>query len=226
MPRPRFARLPATRRAHLLEVAAREFATRGYEDTSINRVLEQAGISKGAAYYYFDDKEDLFVTVVDYYAERLGLAAIRRLGLARLTRETFWPTLSELYRDPLVRSRDDPWAFGVVRAAHELWRKQSETGPLAAYVQQMLDFLAAFLHAGQRLGLVRTDLPDDLLMGWVMALDDANDRWVLEHWHELDRDGLVGAAERFVEALRGLISPRPVGGNGVERSTAPDELPI
>jgi AcrR family transcriptional regulator len=34
---------------------------------SLNRILEQAGISKGSAYYYFDDKADVFLTVVQRY---------------------------------------------------------------------------------------------------------------------------------------------------------------
>jgi hypothetical protein len=58
---------------------------------------------------------------------------------------------------------------------------------------------------GQELGVIRTDLPDDLLLAWVRAVDDAHDRWVLEHWQELDREALSAAAERMVDGLRRLV---------------------
>jgi AcrR family transcriptional regulator len=49
----------------LVEVAARLFAERGYEDTSIEDVLEQTGVSRGAIYYHFANKEALFVAALE-----------------------------------------------------------------------------------------------------------------------------------------------------------------
>ena len=42
------------------EVAAREFGEHGFEGASLNHILAEAGVSKGAAYYYFEGKADLF----------------------------------------------------------------------------------------------------------------------------------------------------------------------
>jgi AcrR family transcriptional regulator len=44
-------------------VAKGLFAERGYEGTSIEAVLDAAGISRGALYYHFDSKEALFEAV-------------------------------------------------------------------------------------------------------------------------------------------------------------------
>ena len=66
MPFARFEKLAPEKREQLLDVAAREFARDGYADASINRILEAAQMSKGAAYYDFEDKADLFCTVVRY----------------------------------------------------------------------------------------------------------------------------------------------------------------
>ena len=71
MPRPRFEKLAEGKRRRILEAAAKEFATYGYENASLNRMLEEAGISKGAAYYYFDDKADLYTTTLLHYLEEL-----------------------------------------------------------------------------------------------------------------------------------------------------------
>ena len=203
MPRPRFDRLPPERRAALLDAAAQEFGAHGYEDASFNRILERAGVSKGAAYYYFDDKEDLFLTVVTYYMDSLDLRGFLSVAES-VTAESFWPAVAEVYRLAFVRSHDIPWSFGVWRAASELWRSKP-TGRLAIVVGEWLEAAARLFKHGQQLGVIRTDLPDDLLLAWVRAVDDAHDRWVLEHWHELDRDALSAAADRMVDGLRRLV---------------------
>jgi hypothetical protein len=41
-----------------MEMAAQEFAAYGFDDASVNRILETVQMSKGAAYYYFEDKVD------------------------------------------------------------------------------------------------------------------------------------------------------------------------
>ena len=119
MPFPRFHKLSQEKRERLLDIAAQEFATHGFEDASVNRILERVQMSKGAAYYYFEDKVDLFFTVVQYCNERLKLIDTD-LDIAALTEDTFWPTFGELHRRPLLRSFEQPWLFAAIRAAGRL----------------------------------------------------------------------------------------------------------
>jgi AcrR family transcriptional regulator len=99
MPFPRFSKLPLEKRERLMEAAAQEFATSGFDDASVNRILETVQMSKGAAYYYFEDKVDLFFTVIHYCTERLKLFNLE-LDPATLTAENFWPTFAERHRQP------------------------------------------------------------------------------------------------------------------------------
>jgi AcrR family transcriptional regulator len=205
MPRQRFEKLPVERRLHILDTAARVFAERGFADASINVILDQAGVSKGAAYYYFDSKEDLFWTVVQHFSREL--INLDELDLASLSCETYWAAILGFYRQPLLRARDRPWAAGVLRAANELRHSAPGQGPLGAFVAELLEVARAIFRRGRELGVVRADLPEELLIAWVEALDSANDRWIQEHWNELDDDDVSRAAARFIDALRRLISP-------------------
>jgi AcrR family transcriptional regulator len=45
-------------------LARREFARHGYEGASVERIAEQAGLTKGAVYYHFRSKEGLFEVVL------------------------------------------------------------------------------------------------------------------------------------------------------------------
>ena len=55
----------ALRRDEFIDAAQRLIQTRGYEQMSVQDVLDELGASKGAFYHYFDSKEALLVAVVD-----------------------------------------------------------------------------------------------------------------------------------------------------------------
>lgn len=57
----------ARTRARLLEVATAEFLAHGYNGTSLDRVAEEAGFSKGAVYGNFAGKEQLCLAVLETY---------------------------------------------------------------------------------------------------------------------------------------------------------------
>lgn len=59
-----FERATDERKEKILEVGIEEFATLGYEKANINVIAENAGISIGMMYKYFDAKVDLFITCI------------------------------------------------------------------------------------------------------------------------------------------------------------------
>jgi AcrR family transcriptional regulator len=52
-------------REQLIAVATRLFGERGYEGASIEAVLRESGVSRGALYHHFDSKEALFEAVFE-----------------------------------------------------------------------------------------------------------------------------------------------------------------
>jgi AcrR family transcriptional regulator len=62
-------------RERLLESAKRLFSQRGYYATSVEDIVESAGLSKGAFYFYFKSKEELFKSLV----EEMHLSIVKRL---------------------------------------------------------------------------------------------------------------------------------------------------
>ncbi len=49
----------------LINAAMDLFASYGYRGTSLSRIAKAAGVTKGALYWHFTDKEDFFLAVVD-----------------------------------------------------------------------------------------------------------------------------------------------------------------
>lgn len=55
----------------IIDASARIFAEEGYHHATIANICSEAGISNGALYKYFKNKESLFFTVVDYCTSRV-----------------------------------------------------------------------------------------------------------------------------------------------------------
>ncbi|PUA82402.1 TetR/AcrR family transcriptional regulator [Nocardioides currus] len=62
---------PQARRAQLLELGARLFATRSVEEISIDVLAEEAGVSRGLLYHYFGSKQDFRLAVIRHAVEHL-----------------------------------------------------------------------------------------------------------------------------------------------------------
>ena len=59
-----FSKIPQEKRQRILDSAVTEFAEHGFEGANINKIAQNAGVSVGSLYKYFNNKEDLFLTVV------------------------------------------------------------------------------------------------------------------------------------------------------------------
>ncbi|MDX8468623.1 helix-turn-helix domain-containing protein [Mesorhizobium sp. VK23B] len=80
---------PEVRSAELLDCAQRLFFERGYDDTTVNDIIREAGLSKGAFYHYFASKEALLEALA---------ARIARESLAELEPMLEDPSLDAIGR--------------------------------------------------------------------------------------------------------------------------------
>jgi TetR/AcrR family transcriptional regulator, cholesterol catabolism regulator len=73
---PRVVKHPDIRRAEILDRAATLFVQRGYDNVSLNDLIADAGVSKGAFYHWFPSK-DALITALAEHAAREQLTAIQ-----------------------------------------------------------------------------------------------------------------------------------------------------
>ena len=55
----------------LLASAKQEFLEKGYQGASLRSICKNAGVTTGALYFFFQDKEDLFAAIVEPVLEKL-----------------------------------------------------------------------------------------------------------------------------------------------------------
>jgi AcrR family transcriptional regulator len=209
MPLGRFKKIEPEKRQRLLQSAAQEFAAAGFEKASLSRIAEGAGVSKPALYYYFEDKADLYVTVVQEAWERLS--PVKRLDVAGLETDTFWPSLEQLFEANIARCREEPWLTAVGKLAYHPPREEAPAGAVARMFEEAKTFQQGLLRRGQELGTVRDDLPEELLIAMLTAADTAADHWMVDHWDVLGHEEAERIARTVFRAIRALMSPAPGG---------------
>jgi AcrR family transcriptional regulator len=210
MPRPRFDTLPPDKRQRILEAAALEFASRGFEHASLNRIIDAAGISKGATYYYFDDKADLYATVV-----REGWRTLLPEGgldLARLDRANFWPTLRRLYNEMLAAAGQQPWLVAVGKLVYGPAPSPKLGKVVADEFAQAMAYLSGLIARGQEVGAIRADVPAPFLVAVVGSAFEAADRWSVDHAEELGPEGMDRLGVTLFDMIERFVEPPDTGG--------------
>ncbi|MDF2841403.1 MAG: TetR family transcriptional regulator [Clostridia bacterium] len=61
---------PLERKRDLMDMASMLFLSRGYEETSVNMIVEQLGVAKGTFYHYFKSKEEILEAVLESYLDQ------------------------------------------------------------------------------------------------------------------------------------------------------------
>lgn len=185
-------------------MAAQEFASHGFQGTSYNQLLERLQIGKSSAYYYFDDKRDLFLTVVERcYAAYFE--TIQQLAPPTSAAE-FWTFVEQRSLAGFRLMLRDPTIAALMQCMD---REQALLGELDSerIVHDQRKFYEGLLEQGQRLGAVRVDLPLALLADVARSLAISFDRWFVVAWYKPDFMGLEAAAKAFCDVVRRACEP-------------------
>jgi AcrR family transcriptional regulator len=202
----RLDNLDAVRRERLFQSAAEEFAEHGYDAASLNRIIAKAGIGKSSLYYYFEDKADLFTTIV----ERAVAMLIKEIGgfdPDKLTSKNYWDELERLCRAVTELSARNAWYVRLGRLFYQLRGNRREGAATDRAFRAARGWIQTLIERGQELGVVRTDLPTTLLVDGTLGLGEAIDRWFMKHWDDFGEDERIRLASEQLQLFRRLLSP-------------------
>lgn len=75
MPLETFCNLPKEKQEGILKAARKEFSRVSFGEASINKIIKDAGISRGSFYMYFADKQDLAYYLLSEYSQKMFFKA-------------------------------------------------------------------------------------------------------------------------------------------------------
>lgn len=182
----------------LIEAARYVIAREGYAGASLRKVAARAGCSTGAVTYYFANKEAMVATVVealfDEFDGWLNDQASPFDIRAIFDRMILWT----------ASRKSDAWLV-----AFQLLVRAASDPPLAALFQrryaQFRRKLTTLLESGQVQGIIRADIPADLLADQVCAMGDG---WAMMFPVEPERFG-HGRIHSLVNAAMAMLKPQP-----------------
>ncbi|WNE93946.1 TetR/AcrR family transcriptional regulator [Streptomyces luomodiensis] len=184
----------------LLTAATRLFAEYGFEGTSVQKIVEAAGVTKGALYHYFDSKDDL---LRDIYGRVLRMQA-EQLEKFATTQSPVAERLRNAAADVVLTSiahLDDTKIF--FRSMHQLSADNQRA--VRAARRRYHEGFRTLIEEGQAVGAFRTDVPADLFVDLFFGAVHH-----LSIWYR--HDGTLSAeriGSHFADLL--LTSLRPTG---------------
>lgn len=203
----RFQNLDADKQEQILDAAADEFAAKGFDGASINQIIANAGISKGSMYYYFEDKADLYDTVMRHATEQL-LAMAGGFDIADIGADNFWAYLKNYAERSMVELKRNERYIQLARGFYGTLKPDDPDSPGADMMDWANQVTIELLEHGQHLGVVRDDLPRGLLVQISMAVGTVIDQWTLEHFDELSEDEFSRLLDQEIDLMRRLWSPK------------------
>jgi TetR/AcrR family transcriptional regulator, transcriptional repressor of aconitase len=180
------------RRREILTGARTCFARHGYEGATVRRLEEETGLSRGAIFHHFRDKESLFLAVAEDDAATM-VATVAEHGLVQVMRD-----LLSRAADPTGEPNEEPEVAGWLGTQLEVSRRLRTDPEFAKRWTARSDAISAAtrerLGRQREAGVLRADVPVD----------------VLAQFLELAYDGLVlhlatGRATGDLEAVLDLV---------------------
>jgi len=197
--------LPDKRRNLILSAAAAELGAHGYKGASLNRVLANANVSKGAAYYYFDNKADLFgALITEYWRLELGVIDV---DPAEVTAQSFWPSLERIYASAQALGFSHPWLIHVEGALWILPSEVADRPEVAEAFGRYYSYIERLFSRGRDLGVVRTDAPIEMQLELVGAIDRAFSGWLVKTWDTRTPQEVQRLTTVTIEMLRAMLMP-------------------
>jgi hypothetical protein len=97
-----------------------------------------------------------------------------------------------------------------VRAAEQLTTESLQRASLAELTRSLERYMTGnigtMMKRGQELGLIRTDLPNELLIAWFRAIDGATDTWLLAHMDHLDQETITHILRQTLASIRHMLA--------------------
>ncbi|NYH78327.1 MULTISPECIES: TetR/AcrR family transcriptional regulator [Actinopolyspora] len=160
MPRVSSDHLQARRR-QILDGSRACFARHGYEGATVRRLEEATGLSRGAIFHHFKDKESLFLALAEDDAERMA-DVVAQQGLVQVMRD--------LLSDPHGREGAAPGADWLGTRLEVSRRLRTDAEFRSRWAQRSEQLTAATrerLKRQHRSGNLRDDVDVDVLTAYL-----------------------------------------------------------
>ncbi|MGE2718984.1 TetR/AcrR family transcriptional regulator [Mycolicibacterium celeriflavum] len=201
----RIDRMPPDKRQRLVETAALEFATAGYEHASLNRIIERCKMSKSSFYYVLSSKAELYEFVLRELIDDVA-ADIDVVDPEEFAGDEFWSRIEQFFTH-LMRVSQGEQRFLLLGRMFHLQAPDPARTPVTGALVAVRNWVQEVLRVGRLCGAVRTDLPEPLQAELVFRLLQVFDEWTVAHYDDYAQTALQELAVAQFATIRRTLAP-------------------
>ncbi|WP_221564851.1 TetR/AcrR family transcriptional regulator [Alkalihalobacillus sp. TS-13] len=206
---PTFERLPEKKKQQIINACLEEFAENGFENTSTNKIIERAEISKGLLFHYFKNKKTLYLFLLERSArlvtdqvfdhleaetekdffERIKKVAILKMNFFSKHTNEYLILINGFFNTPKDLEKD-------ITVLYEKLYKQM----MQFNANQLFDYL----HEEQ----IRTGLTKEFVLEYVLNVMDQFNRGLLRQYKGKEEDlledfnPLLNRLDQYIDILK------------------------
>ena len=133
------------RKEQIMSAALSVVVTKGYDQSRMDDIVEKSQLSKGAIYWYYKSKEEVYLSLVDYWFTQYSSGVIEMLQKQELASDK----LKALFDFFIEQFKKNPSAFKLLV---EFWRLAGLNPGFNAKLQQVysdfLDYIIEIIKLG------------------------------------------------------------------------------
>ncbi|MFC4335584.1 TetR/AcrR family transcriptional regulator [Salininema proteolyticum] len=177
-----------SRRQQILDGARSTFAKFGYEGATVRRLEEATGLSRGAIFHHFRDKDALFLAVASEDASEM-VETVAERGLVGV--------MQDLVAEA-KQSETRGWLGTQLEVARRLRTDPEFAEEWGARWETLREASVARLRKQRDLGHLREDVPIEVLAGFLQLFYDGLSRYLATGRDEIELESVLRLVEDSV----------------------------
>ncbi len=145
------------RKREILLAARDLFVNKGYNQTSINDILQVVNIAKGTFYYYFSSKEEVLETII------LDIVETGAKQAEQILKDKSIPLVKRIMMAIKAQAPEFEGSEEIKEELHKVENTKLQQLYLEAMLQRMTPVMEIPLEEGQREGIFQTEYPKECI---------------------------------------------------------------
>ena len=184
-------------RERLLTAALTLFNEKGYAATSVRELVERAGVTKPVLYYYFGNKEGIYLELMQSSYSHFDELAGRIVSLDGSAQEKIIQLCCDLFDVSIQR-------LAELRLIYAIYYGPPQGAPhfdLEAYFVRLMELIHGMVAAGVAGGELKGYGAEDMARAIIAILTSAINDQLCRRESKLDRDGMVSMLRLLMNGI-------------------------
>lgn len=151
---------------NILSISEKLFIEKGFENTSIQEIINELGMSKGAIYYHFKSKEEILDAVLLKHSNQLE----------RMLKKWIHDNDACTAREKLIKILESNWGYIEENSLNKTMISQTNNsqfilGAIKTTIKNSAPILAKIMVEGKEEGSITTEYPNECAQVFILLIN-------------------------------------------------------